>query len=162
MEVVERLAAEPVELVHEREDRDSAPAADLEELAGLGLDSLGAVDQHHRGIGGSERPVGVFGEVLVARRVEQVDAEAAVLELQHRARHRDPALPLQLHPVGGDMPLGAARLHRSGEVDGAAVEEQLLGERRLPGVRMGDDRKRPATRRFRFELLFRLHVLEWT
>jgi hypothetical protein len=109
-----------------------------------------------------QRAIGIFGEVLVPGRIEQVDAEAPVLELQHRARHRDPALPLQLHPVGGDMPLGAARLHRPGEVDGAAVEEQLLGERRLPGVRMRDDRKRPAARRFRFELLFGLHVREWT
>jgi hypothetical protein len=28
-------------------------------------------------------------------------------------------------------------------MDGAAEQQQLLGQRRLAGVRMGDDRKRP-------------------
>src|SRR5205823_12309130 len=99
VEVVERLAAEAVHLVDESEDRDAAAATDLEELAGLRLDALGAVDQHHRGVGGGERAVGVFREVLVAGGVEQVDAVAVVLELEDAGGDADSALPLELHPV---------------------------------------------------------------
>ena len=41
----------------------------------------------------------------------------------------------------------AAGLHRAGLVDRAAVQQQLLGQRRLAGVRVGDDRERPPPRR---------------
>src|SRR3546814_10541115 len=51
------------------------------------------------------------------------------------------ALPIYLHPVGVGAPLLAARLHRPGELDRAAEQQQLLGERGLPGVGVGDDRK---------------------
>ena len=36
---------------------------------------------------------------------------------------------------------GRARLDRAGEVDGAAVEQELLGERGLAGVGVRDDRE---------------------
>ena len=45
---VERVAAVAVHLVDEGDDRDVAQPADLEELAGLGLDALGGVDDHDR------------------------------------------------------------------------------------------------------------------
>jgi hypothetical protein len=80
----------------------------------------------------------------VARRVEQVDLVARVLELHHARRHRDAALLLELHPVARGMALRATRLHGAGEVDRAAVEQELLGERGLPGVGMADDRERSA------------------
>ncbi len=38
-----------------------------------GLDALGGAEHHHRGVGGGQHPVGVLGEVAVARGVEQVD-----------------------------------------------------------------------------------------
>jgi hypothetical protein len=94
----DRLA---VHLVHEGEDGDAALAADLEELAGLGLDALAGVDHHDGGVDGGEDAVGVLGEVLVARGVEQVDDAVAVFELQHGGADGDAALALQLHPVGG-------------------------------------------------------------
>jgi hypothetical protein len=147
VEEIERLAAHAVHLVDEGEDGNAAAAADGEELAGLRLHALGAVDQHHRRVGGRQRPVGVLGEVLVARRVEQVDAVSVVLELQHAGGDADAALPLQLHPVAGDVPLLPARLDRAGQVDGAAVEQQLLRQRRLAGVGVRDDRERPPPRR---------------
>ena len=37
------------------------------------------------------------------------------------------------------MALLPARLDRAGEVDGPAVEQELLGERGLAGVRVADD-----------------------
>ena len=50
-----------------------AQAADLEQLARARLDALGGVDHHDGGIDRGQRAVGVFREVLVARRVEQVE-----------------------------------------------------------------------------------------
>src|SRR5262249_14215743 len=52
---------------------------------------------------------------------------------------RDAALALDLHPVRARPPRLAPRLDRAGHLDGAAEEEELLGERGLPRVRVGDD-----------------------
>lgn len=49
---VERLAGVAVKLVDEGEDRNPPHLADLEELAGLRLDPLGAVDHHHGRVDG--------------------------------------------------------------------------------------------------------------
>jgi hypothetical protein len=89
---VEGVAGFVVELVDEREDGDVAQGAHLEQLDGLGLDALGAVDDHDRGVGRHERAVGVFRKVLVAGGVKDVDAFALVGELQHRRGDRNAAL----------------------------------------------------------------------
>jgi hypothetical protein len=111
-----------VALVHEGEDRDAAAAADLEQLARLRLDALGGVDDHERRIDRGEHAVGVLGEVLVARRVEQIDGEAVVVELQDgRADAKMPrcfSSSIQSEAVAA---LVLTVLDRAGEVDGAAV-----------------------------------------
>ena len=70
---LERLAAGPVQLVDEGEDRDAAHAGRRGTASGLRLDALGAVDEHHGAVGRREGAVGVLAEVLVARGVEQVE-----------------------------------------------------------------------------------------
>jgi hypothetical protein len=109
-----------------------------------GLDALGRVDHHDDAVDGEQRAVGVLAEVLVAGRVEQRDVVALQLELERRGADRDAALLLHLHPVGGGVPLGLAAAHRAGQLDRAGVEQQLLGERRLAGVGVGDDREGAA------------------
>ena len=106
VEEVERVAALAVHLVDEGDDRDVAQAADLEQLAGARLDALRGVDHHDGGIDRRQRPVGVLGEVLVARRVEEVEDATAVFEGHDRGHDRDAALALDAHPVGA----GLARL----------------------------------------------------
>ena len=64
----------PVPLVDEGEQRQAALAAHLEQLQRLGLDALGRVEHHDRGVGRGQHAVGVLGEVAVAGGVEQVDA----------------------------------------------------------------------------------------
>ena len=54
-------------------------------------------------VGGHQGAVGVLGEVLVARGVQNVDAEALVLELHDRRGDGDAALLFNLHPVGGGV-----------------------------------------------------------
>ena len=115
-------------------------AADLEQLERLGLDALGRVEHHHRGVGRGQHPVGVLGEVAVAGGVEQVHDVVAVGELQHRRGDRDAALLLQLHPVRRGRPPALAGLDRPGAGgEGAAVEQELLGEGGLAGVGVADD-----------------------
>ena len=139
VEQLQRLAPETIHLVDERDDGHAAHAADLEQLDGLRLDAFDAVDEHDGGVGRGERAVGVLAEVVVAGRVEQVHAPAGVLELQHARRHRDAALPFDLHPVAGRVAAAAALLDRAGQVHRAAVEQQLLGQRRLARVGVGND-----------------------
>ena len=139
---VERVARLAVHLVHEREDRDAAHGADAEELLGLGLDALGAVDDHDRGVGGHERTIRVLGEVLVAGSVEDVHAAAAIGELQHRGGNGDAALLLDVHPVGDGMTGILLALDRAGTLNLAGVEQELLGEGGLAGVGVRDDRER--------------------
>ena len=141
---VERGLCRAVHLVHEGEDGDAAHAADLEELPGALLDALGRVDDHDDGVDGGEHAVGVLGEVLVAGGVEEVDDLAAVFELQEGGGDGDAALLFELHPVGGGGALLAAGADGAGELDGAAVEEELLGEGGLAGVRVRDDREGAA------------------
>ena len=89
------------------------------------------------GVGGRQHPVGVLGEVAVARGVEQVEHRVPVRELEHRRRDRDAALLLHLHPVGGDPAALAAGLHRAGRLHRPAVEEELLREGGLARRRGG-------------------------
>jgi hypothetical protein len=128
LELVEerdRVARRPVALVHEGEDGDPAPAADLEELAGLGLDALARVDHHEDRVDRGQDAVGVLGEVLVAGRVEEVDRVAVVVELQDGRADRDARAALQLHPVRGRGPLVLAVLDRAGQVDRVPVKQEL-------------------------------------
>ena len=141
---VERVATVPVHLVHEGEDRNPPQLADLAELARLRLDATRRVDQHHRAVRRHQRAVGVLAEVAMARRIEDVDAMLIELEVEHRARHRDATLFLEFQPVAGRMPRGLLRPHRSGFPHGASVEKQLLRQRRLARIGMGDDREGPA------------------
>ena len=138
----------PVVLVEEREHRQPAVAAHLEQLERLGLDALRRVEHHHHGVDAGEHAVGVLGEVLVAGGVEQVDDVLAVRELQHRRADRDAALALELHPVRGRRPPPLAGLHGAGALHRSGVQQELLGQRRLAGVGVGDDRERATPRRF--------------
>ena len=72
-----RLAALAVQLVDEAHDGRGAQPAHFHQLDGALLHALGAVDHHQGGVHRRQRAVGVFGEILVARRVQQVD-DAAV------------------------------------------------------------------------------------
>ena len=135
----QRIARRAVHLVHERENGDSAAAADLEQFAGLGFDAFARVDDHHHGVHGRQHAVGVLGEIFVAGRVQEVDAVAVVVELEHRGADRDAALALQFHPVRGGRALVLAVRHRPRKLHRPAVKQQLLGKGRLARVGMGND-----------------------
>ena len=145
---LKRVASLVVELVHKGKDGNVTQRADLKELFGLGLDALGAVDDHDRGVGGHKGTVGILRKVLVAGGIEDVDAGAVVGELQHRGGDGDTALLLDIHPVRDGMLGRALALDRAGSLDAAGIEQQLLGKRGLTGVRVADDRECAARRDF--------------
>ena len=117
-----------------------AHAADLEQLARLRLDAFRRVEHHHGAVGRGQRAVGVFAEILVAGRVEQVEAAALVFELQRGRGDRDAARSApspSSRRWRGAAPLRARTAPAI--FDRAAVEQQLLRQRRLAGVRMRND-----------------------
>ena len=142
-EGVARLA---IHLVDEGDDRDVAQPADLEQFQRARLDALGGVDDHDGRIDGRQRAVGVVGKILVAGRVEQVEDVVAIFEGHHRGDDRDAALALDLHPVGARVHAVLLGLDLAGELDRAAEQEQLFGQRRLAGVGVRNDRKGAAAR----------------
>ena len=125
-----------------------AQAADLEQLSGPRLDALGGVDHHDGGIDRGQRAVGVFGKVLVARRVQKVEHQILEFEGHHRGDDGDAALALDLHPVGTGVAPLALGLDLAGQIDRAAEQQQFFGQRGLAGVGMRDDRKGPPPRHF--------------
>ena len=116
-----------------------AQAADVKQLDGLRFHALGGVDHHQRGIDGGEHAVGVFGEVLVAGGVEQVDHMVAVIKLHDRRGDRDAALFFDIHPVGGGEFAAFFAFDGAGHLDGTGEEQEFFGERGFAGVGVGDD-----------------------
>ena len=143
----ERLEPGSVPLVDDRQDRDLAVPADVEQLHRLRLEALGRIEQHHRRVDRGEHPVGVLGEVGVTRRVEQVDDRVAVRELQRRRADRDAAGLLHVHPVGHGGLAARLAVDRPGLLDDPRVQRQRLGERRLAGIGVADDGEGPAPHR---------------
>ena len=141
-----------VHFVDERDHRDLPQGADTEQLLRLSFDPFRQVNHHHGTIGRHERAIGVFAEVMVPRRVEQIDLMAFKLEGQHSRTHGDAALLLQFHPVGRGRTLRLATADRSRHVDATAEQQQLLGERCLAGVRVRDDGERSPPRDFALNL----------
>jgi hypothetical protein len=133
----EGIEALAIDLVDEGDDRNVAQAADFEQFSGLAFDALGGIDHHDRRIDRGQRAIGILAEILVARRVEQIEGDALAHEGHHRTRDRDAAL-LDLHPVGlGAAPL-AMRLDMTGQMDCAAdSKSSFSGQRRLARTSAG-------------------------
>ena len=138
---VERVTALAVELVDKGDDRHVAQPAHLEQLLGLLLDAARRVEHHDGAVDRGQRAIGVLAEILVAGRVEQIEDAAIMLEGHHRRADRDAALALDRHPVRAGAPALAAGLDLAGQLDRAAEQQQLFGQRRLAGIRVRDDRK---------------------
>ena len=60
-----------------------AHGADLEELLGLGLDTLCTVKEHDCGVSCAEGTVCILGEVLVSGGIEDIDVATLEFELHY-------------------------------------------------------------------------------
>ena len=83
--------------------------------------------------------------------IQNVDAEAVVLELHHGAGDGNAALLFDLHPVGGGG-LGPLALDLAGLGNGAAVEQELFRQGRFTGVGMRDNGECPPPGNFFFQI----------
>ena len=135
----QRLARGAVAFVHEGENRHAALPAHFEQFERLRLDPLARVNHHDHGIHGRQHAVSVLGKILMAGSVQQIDAVAVVIELQHGRADGNAALALQFHPVRSGGALIFAGRDRAGQLHRAAVKQELLRQRRFAGVRMRDD-----------------------
>ena len=141
---VHRVLHLAVHLVDESQDGRVAGAANLQQAARLRLDAVGRINHHQGGIDGGQHAVGVFGKILVAGRVQQVDDAVAVFHLHDRAGDGNAALLFDFHPVGGRVARGLARLDAAGDLNGAREQQQLFGQRGFTRVGVGNDGKRAA------------------
>ena len=132
-----------IQLVDEADDGRIAQTADIHQLDGALLHTLGAVDHHQCTVHRRQGAVGILGKVLVPGGVQQIYRARPIRKLHHRGRDRDTALLLHAHPVGrGVRPLLA--LYAAGDLDGAAQQQQFFGDGGLARIRVGDDGKSPA------------------
>ncbi len=144
----DRRPAVAIQFVDESHDGRVAQAAHFHEFDGALFDAFGAVDDHQRGVHRRQSAVGVLGEILVARRIQQIDDAIIEWELHHRGGHRDAALLLQAHPIGGRVTRRLAALDGAGHLDGAAEQQQFFGQRGFAGVGVGDDGKSSSSADF--------------
>ncbi len=142
IEQCDRLADFPIELVDECQDRRVAQPADVHQFDRARLYALRRIDDHQRRIDSRQRSVRVFGEVLVAGRVEQVHDAIRILELHHRGRNGNAPLALHRHPVGGCMSIGFTRLDGSRQLNRVAEQQQFFGYGGLARIGVRDDRER--------------------
>ena len=109
----QRIAHFAVVFVHEGNNRRIAQAADVQEFDGLRFHAFCRVNDHQGAVDGGQNAVGVFGEVLVSRRVQEVDGVVFVVELHHGRGHGNAALLLDVHPVGGGEFAGFLAFYRT-------------------------------------------------
>jgi hypothetical protein len=134
-----------VHLVDEGDDRDVAQAADLEQLQGARLDALGGVDHHDGGVDRGQRAVGVSEKSSwpgVSSRLKTLSPYSKVITEVTTEMPRSRSIFIQSERVSAAVP--SCALHLAGELDGAAEQQQLFGQRRLAGVRVRDDREGAA------------------
>jgi hypothetical protein len=105
----------------------------------LRFHAFGGVDHHQRAVHGGEHAVGVFGKVLVAGGVKQVDGVVVVVKLHHRRRHGNAALLLNLHPVGSGEFTAFFAFDCTRALNRAREQQQLFGKRGFACVGVGDD-----------------------
>lgn len=78
------------------------------------------------------------------RGIQNVDPLALEVKLHDGGRDGDPPLLFDLHPVGLSEVPGLPGLDCPGFPDNASEEEELFGDRGLPGIGVRNDRKGPS------------------
>src|ERR1700722_1829621 len=143
LQQVEPVLAIPVHLIDKDDHRRVAHPANFHQPPGLRLYSIDAINDKDDAVYCRQGTKGVFGKILVTGCIQQVDQHPFILEAHDRGRHRDPALPLDLHEIAGRMLLDLITFYRAGRLDGAAKQEEFLGQGSLTRIRVGNDRKGP-------------------
>ena len=142
---VERILTVTVHLIDEHDHRGLTHTADLHQLTGLRLHTLGNVDHDDDAIHRRQGAEGVLREVLVTRRIQDVDLMIRIIKRHHRRSDRDTTLFLNLHPVGCSGFLDLVRLYRTRHMDCASKQQELLRQGGFTRIRVTDNRKRSSS-----------------
>ncbi len=73
-----------VHLVDKGKNRNMPHGADLEELSGLGLNTLGGIDHHNCAVSRHKSTVCVLREILMSRSIKNIYTVSVIFELQNR------------------------------------------------------------------------------
>jgi len=123
----------PVDLVDDDDRREAALERLAQHEAGLRQRPLRGVHQEHHAVDHRQRPLDLAAEIGVARRVDDVDQDVAVVDRGVLGENRNSALALEIgvvHRALGHALVAAER---------AALPQQAIDQRGLAMVDVGDD-----------------------
>ena len=124
-----------VHLVDEREPRHVVFVGLTPNGFALGFDALAGAKHNHAAIEHPQTPLDLGGEIDVAGRVDQIDADVFVRQRDTRRVDRNAAFLL----LGVEVGDRRALVDRAHPMTDAAIEQHPLGDRRFAGVDVGDD-----------------------
>ena len=123
-----------VDLVDDEDHRQLRLQRLAQDEAGLGERALGGVDQQQHAVDHRQSPLDLAAEVGVARGVDDVELDPAVVDGGVLGEDRDPLLALQVHRVHHPLVYVLAL------AEGAGLPQHRVDQRRLAVVDVGDDR----------------------
>ena len=126
-----RVAA--VDLVDRDDDRQAARHRLLEDVAGLRQRPLGGVDEEQHRIDHQQRALDLAAEVGVARRVDDVEPDAGVVDRRLLGEDRDALLALEVARIHDAVDDGLVR------AEGAGLAQHRVDQRGLAVVDVRDD-----------------------
>ena len=136
-----RISCLTVKLIDESENGDMTHHANLEELNRLRLHTLCSVNDHDRTVGCHKRPIGILREILVSRRVQDIDASSVIIKLQNGRSNGNPSLLLNFHPVRNRMLCRLSSLYGSRKIYCPSIEKKFLRQGRFTRIGVRNNRK---------------------
>ena len=146
---VERILSITVQLIDKNNHRRLTHATNFHQFTSLRLDTLSDIDHDNYTVYRRQGTERILCEILVTRRIEDIDLMIGIVERHHGSRDRDTTLFLDLHPVGSRRLLDLIRLNRTCHVNGATKQQQFLGQGCLTRIRVTDNRECPSPFNFR-------------
>ena len=129
--------------VYKDDYRCVAHTAHLHQLKGLALYPFGSVYYNNYAVDCRQCAVGIFGKILMAGGVEDINPQLFVIECHYRCGYGDSPLFFDFHEVGGGRFLDFIRFYGSRNMNSAAKQQQFFGEGGFPGIGVGNNGKRP-------------------
>ena len=137
VEDLRRPGVAAVDLVDRHDDRQAARHRLLEDVAGLRQRAFRRVDEEQHAVDHEQRSLHLAAEVGVAGRVDDVQADAVVIDGRLLREDRDPLLALEVAGIQDAVDELLVRPERAG------LAEHRVDERGLAVVHVRDDRDVP-------------------
>ena len=116
----------------------------LKQFSGLGLHTFGTVNHHHSRISRHQCTVSILREILMARRIQNIDTVTIVIKLQYGRSDGNTPLLFYLHPVRYCMAGSGLSFHGTCKINGSSIQKKLLCQSGFSRIRMGNNGKSPA------------------